>query len=39
MLARMLGRNIKVAVAWQQAASGDWTAYAANISRRNKPTR
>jgi hypothetical protein len=34
MLARMLGINIKVAVAWQQASSGDWTAYAADISRR-----
>jgi hypothetical protein len=34
VLARMLGINIKVAVAWQQAASGDWTSYAADISRR-----
>jgi hypothetical protein len=33
-LARMLGIHIKVAVAWQQAAGGDWTSYAAGISRR-----
>jgi hypothetical protein len=37
ILARMLGIHIKVAVAWQQAASGDWTTYAAGVSRR--PTR
>ena len=35
VLARMLGINIKVAVAWQQAASGDWAAYAADVSRRD----
>lgn len=35
ILARMLGIHIKVAVAWQHAASGDWMAYAADISRRN----
>jgi hypothetical protein len=34
VLARMLGIHIQVAVAWQQAASGDWTAYAADVSRR-----
>lgn len=34
MLARMLGINVKVAVAWQQASSGDGTAYAADVSRR-----
>jgi hypothetical protein len=33
MLARTLGHNIKVAVTWQQAASGDWTSYAADLSR------
>jgi hypothetical protein len=38
MLARMLGINIKVAVAWQQASSGDWTAYAADVSRRSTRT-
>jgi hypothetical protein len=30
----MLGIHIKVAVAWQQAASADWTSYAADVSRR-----
>jgi hypothetical protein len=34
MLARMLGVNIKAAVLWQQAAAGDWAAYAAGVSRR-----
>lgn len=34
ILARLLGIHIKVAVAWQQAASGDWTSYAADVSRR-----
>ena len=34
MLARILGIQIAVAVQWQQASSGDWTAYAAAISRR-----
>lgn len=35
LLARMLGIHISVAVAWQRASSGDWTEYAAEISRRN----
>jgi hypothetical protein len=30
----MLGIHINVAVAWQQATSGDWTSYAADVSRR-----
>lgn len=34
LLARMLGVHISVAVAWQRASSGDWTAYAADVSRR-----
>jgi hypothetical protein len=34
LLARMLGIHITVAVAWQRASSGDWTDYAAEISRR-----
>ena len=34
VLARMLGIHIAVAVTWQRAAAGDWTAYAADISRR-----
>ena len=37
VLARMLGIHITVAVAWQRAAAGDWAAYAAEISRRNRP--
>jgi hypothetical protein len=34
VLARMLGIHISVAVAWQRASSGDWTSYAAEVSRR-----
>jgi hypothetical protein len=34
ILARMLGIHINVAVAWQHASNGDWTTYAADISRR-----
>ena len=34
MLARMLGIHIAVAATWQRAAAGDWTNYAAEISRR-----
>jgi hypothetical protein len=37
LLARLLGINISVAVAWQRASSGDWTNYAADYSRRNQP--
>jgi hypothetical protein len=33
----MLGIHITVAVAWQRASAGDWTSYAAEISRRPKP--
>jgi hypothetical protein len=33
-LARMLGIHISVAVAWQRASAGDWTNYAAEVSRR-----
>ena len=37
-LARLLGIHIAVAVAWQRASAGDWTSYAAEISRRrNEP--
>jgi hypothetical protein len=35
LLARMLGIHITVAVAWQRASSGDWAAYAADVSRRS----
>lgn len=34
LLARMLGINIDVAVPWQRASAGDWTHYAADLSRR-----
>ena len=34
VLAHMLGIHIAVAVALQRASSGDWTAYAAEVSRR-----
>jgi hypothetical protein len=30
----MLGIHIAVAVAWQRASAGDWTTYAADLSRR-----
>lgn len=36
LLARMLGIHITVAVAWQRASSGDWAAYAADVSRRSR---
>jgi hypothetical protein len=38
MLARMLRIHIAVAVQWQQASSGDRTAYAADVSRRLRRT-
>jgi hypothetical protein len=34
VLARMLGIHITVAVTWQRASAGDWTSYAADVSRR-----
>jgi len=36
LLARMLGIHIAVAVAWQRASAGDWTNYAAEVSRRRQ---
>ena len=30
----MLGIHINVAVAWQHASNGEWTAYAADVSRK-----
>ncbi|WP_084270554.1 hypothetical protein [Mycobacterium avium] len=36
VLARTLGIHISVAAAWQRASSGDWLAYAAEISRSQK---
>jgi hypothetical protein len=37
ILARLLGIHLGVAVAWQHASAGDWTSYAAEVSRRAKP--
>ena len=37
VLARTLGIHITVAAAWQRASSGDWTNYAAQVSRRRPP--
>jgi hypothetical protein len=34
VIARMLGIHISVATTWQRAAAGDWTNYAADVSRR-----
>lgn len=34
ILARLLGIHISAAVKWQRAAGGDWTNYAAEVSRR-----
>jgi hypothetical protein len=39
ILARLLGIHIGVAVKWQRASSGDWTNYAADVSRREPETR
>lgn len=39
VIARLLGVHIKVAVEWQRISSGDWTAYAADFSRREPSTR
>jgi hypothetical protein len=36
VLARMLGIHIKVAVQWQHVSAGDWTSYAADVSRRTR---
>jgi hypothetical protein len=37
ILARTLGIHTDVAVTWQRHAAGDWTTYAADLSRRNQP--
>jgi len=37
VLAQMLGIHITVAVSWQRASAGDWTSYAAEVSRRDHP--
>ncbi|WP_328383162.1 hypothetical protein OHS81_06095 [Streptomyces sp. NBC_00400] len=35
ILAKVLGLHRSVAVQWQQASGGDWTAYAADVAARN----
>ena len=37
ILARLLGIHISVAATWQRASAGDWTNYAAEVSRRTQP--
>ena len=37
LLARLLGINVDVAATWQQATTGDWTAYAADVAQRREP--
>jgi hypothetical protein len=34
ILAKTLGIHVQVAIQWQKISAGDWTAYAAGISRR-----
>jgi hypothetical protein len=36
LLARLLGIHVSVAVSWQRASAGDWTSYAAEVSRRTR---
>lgn len=36
IIARILGIHISSAVRWQRASAGDWTTYAADISRRTE---
>lgn len=36
ILAKMLGLHIKSAIQWQKASAGDWAAYAADVSRRDR---
>jgi len=37
ILAKTLGIHVTVAIQWQKIASGDWAAYAADVSRRTTP--
>jgi hypothetical protein len=37
ILAKTLGIHVQVAIQWQKISAGDWTAYAADVSRRNAP--
>ena len=34
ILAKTLGIHIKAATQWQKISNGDWTAYAADVSKR-----
>jgi hypothetical protein len=36
ILARTLAISVSTAVRWQQISAGDWTSYAADVSRRDK---
>ena len=35
ILAKTLGIHVQVAIQWQKISAGDWTAYAADVSRRS----
>jgi hypothetical protein len=37
ILAKTLGIHVQAAIHWQKISAGDWTAYAADISRRTTP--
>jgi hypothetical protein len=37
ILAKTLGIHVQVAIQWQKISAGDWTAYAADVSRRTAP--
>ena len=36
ILAKTLGIHVQAAIQWQKISGGDWTAYAADISRRGQ---
>jgi hypothetical protein len=37
ILAKTLGIHVQVAIQWQKISAGDWTAYAADVSRKSTP--
>jgi hypothetical protein len=37
ILAKTLGIHVQAAIQWQKISAGDWTAYAAEVSRRTTP--
>ena len=39
ILAKTLGIHVQAAIQWQKISAGDWTAYAADVSRRSGHTR